>query len=80
MLQYSLFGREKKACFQKELKVRVEVRWTINKELPLPGLLRERKGKTKEMLKTEVVRLGSVKRMGISRIMGAICKHVYPWC
>ena len=61
------------------MKVSVEVRWAINKALPLPGLLWERKGKTREMLKTKVVRWGSMKRAGISRVMGAICKHVYPW-
>lgn len=60
------------------MKVRMEVRWTINKE-SLPGLLEKRKGKMKEMLRTKV-RWGSMKRAGVSRVMVAICKHVYLWC
>lgn len=58
----------------------MEVRGTVNKEPPLPGLLRERKGKTKEMLKTKVMWWGSMKRAGISSVMGAICKRVCLWC
>lgn len=61
------------------MKVSMEVRWTINEEPPLPGLLEERKGKMKEMLKTKV-RWGSMKRAGVSRVTVAICKHVYLWC
>lgn len=76
----SLVGRRKRVSRKSWMKVSVEVRWTVNKEPPLPGLLWERKGKTKEMLKTKVMRWGSMKRAGISSVTEAICKRVYRWC